>query len=62
MTGFLWDTSVSLRGDAGGRVARPQHLGSRTEVFLQGVFGRPLLEAMLRMFLLIALFETICRA
>ena len=41
-------------------MARPQHLGSRTEVFLQGVFGRPLLGAMLRMFLLIALFETIC--
>ena len=28
----------------------PQHLGSRTEVFLQGVFGQPLLAGLLRVF------------
>ena len=28
----------------------PQHLGSRTGVFLQGVFGQPLLAALLRVF------------
>ena len=43
MPGFLWDTSVPLRYHGGDRVAGPQHLGCRTGVFLQGVFGQPLL-------------------
>ena len=57
MTGFLWDTPVPLRSHAKGRVARPATHGLPGGVFLQGVFGRPLLAALLRVFLLIAFSE-----
>ena len=46
----LRDTPVPLSGRAEGGVARRQHLDSRTGIFLLGVFGQPLLAALLRVF------------
>ena len=53
MTRFLWDTSVPSGGREEGWVARPQGLGCRTGVFVQGILGQPLLAlltALLRVF------------
>ena len=46
MTRFLWDTPVPSGDREEGWVARPQGLGCRTGVFVQGIFGLALLAAL----------------
>ena len=51
MKGSYGTRPVPLRGRADGRAAGRQHLDSRTWVFLQRVFGQPLLASLLRVLL-----------